>query len=151
MGISLIGKMCHGSAVVLLVLGLTACGGQGVRYGQENYVLDLNSGRYCIEDTGNCYSLSLIGPAFGDHEIAKAYGLPKGYYSWQAEELAALVIAPPQQQYEVEYLGERRYRIPPRYETHLVWDTLAQEYYHLYRDDDGVGGIKDYRPPLRRY
>ena len=151
MAASLLGRMLSGSVILAVALGLTACGGQGVRYAQENYILDLNKGRYCIEGTGNCYTLTLIGPAFGDHEIAKAYGLPKGYYSWQADELAELIISPPQQQYEAEYLGDRRYRIPPRYETHLVWDILAQEDYDLYRDDDGIGGFKEPRPLLRRF
>ena len=151
MGASTLERMVISSVIAVATFGLTACGGQGVRYGQENYILDLNKGRYCIEGTGNCHRLSLIGPAFGDHEIAKAYGLPKGYYSWQADELAELVISPPQQQYEAEYLGDRRYRIPPRYETHLVWDILAQEDYELYRDDDSFAGFKDLRPPLRRF
>lgn len=138
-----------GLVVVALAAGLSACGGQPRSYAQEHYILELNKGRYCIEGTSNCQQLSLIGPAFGDHKIAEAFGLPKGYYAWSAEDLATLLVKPPQQQYVAQALGQNRYRIPPRFETHLVWDTLALEEYHLYRDDDG--GFPVPRPALRRF
>lgn len=142
-------KQCISAVVAaVMVMGLTACSGQASRDAQAAYILDLDREVYCIEGTRQCQLLSLIRPAFGEHEIAAAFGLPKGYYSWQPEALSDLLMNPPRQQYRVESLGNQRYRIPARFETHLVWDTLAQEDYRLYLDEDDW---KDIPPPLRRF
>lgn len=117
---------------------LSGCVIRDGKFASQNYIVDLKQQRYCIEDGFECYAFSLIQPSFREGWIAAAFSMPKQYYSWRGEELAALVLNPPDDRYQAEQVGDQLYRVPPTYATHVVWDVLAMEYYTLYRDDEDM-------------
>lgn len=132
---------------LLLLLVLSGCSTAG-KFGSENYIVDLERQRYCIEGRSACRYFSLIGPSYREGWIADAYGMSEQYYSWTGGELAALVLNPPDGSYQPELIGGRRYRVPPTFATHMVWDVLAMEYFTLYRDDEG---FQEHWPQPRRF
>ena len=134
----------------LLVLSLSGCASMGT-FGSENYIVDLDKRLYCIEGRSDCRSLALIGPSYREGWIASAYAMPKQYYSWDASELSDIVLAPPDNSYQPEQIGDSQYRVPPTFATHMVWDVLAMEEYTLYADDDDYFSQKDPRPQPRRF
>jgi hypothetical protein len=138
---------------LLCVLNLTACTADSYRnqMNQEHYILDIGTGEICLEKHVECYRLSLIVPSYREHLIAQGYGLPNKAYSWSAEQLVELLLHPPNAQYQPEKLSSTRYRLPPHFATHSVWDVLALEQYDLYeRGDDRFGGL-EFMPTPRRY
>lgn len=138
-------------AGVGLILTLSGCTSMGGKFASENYIVDLERQRYCIEGRSDCRSLSLIRPSYRESWIADAFGMPNQYYSWSGGELAKLLLNPPDQHYRPERIGERQYRLPPTFATHMVWDVLAMEYYTLYRDDEGYQSLQQSRPQPRRF
>ncbi|MDO6563362.1 hypothetical protein Q4488_08195 [Amphritea sp. 1_MG-2023] len=137
--------------LVLSLLWLSGCASTGAKFASENYILDLERQRYCIEGRADCRSLSLIQPSFREAWIANAFAMPKQYYSWTASELAALLLNPPDKDYQPKLLSAKQYRLPPTFATHMVWDVLALEYYTLYGDDNGIQAIQKHPPQARRF
>ena len=141
------------TASVFFVLALTACSSGSYRnqVDSEHYILDVEMGLFCIENKAKCHRLSLIVPSYREQIIAQGYGLPNGAYRWDEEQLIDLLLNPPNAQYRPEKLSNMRYRIPPHFSTHSVWDVLALEQYDLYeRGDDWFGGF-ELMPIPRRY
>ncbi|RTE64812.1 hypothetical protein EH243_15650 [Amphritea opalescens] len=136
---------------LLLSVMLSGCVAIGEKFASENYLVDLKHQRYCIEGRSKCHLLSLIQPSFRESWIADAFAMPKQYYSWSGDELATLLLNPPDHSYQAERIGDQLYRVPPTYATHVIWDVLAMEYFELYRDDEGSGLIHMGWPQPRRF
>ncbi|MBU2966789.1 hypothetical protein Q4508_19170 [Amphritea sp. 2_MG-2023] len=140
----------YGMGLCLLLM-MSGCASTSNKFASENYIVDLESGSFCIEGRFDCRSLSLIQPSFRESWIANAFAMPKQYYSWRGDELAALLLNPPDHSYQAEQVDDQLYRVPPTYATHVVWDVLAMEYYTLYGDDDGDSLLPHGRPQPRRF
>lgn len=143
-------RMKYVTTGLLLLLVLSGCSTAG-RFGSENYIVDLRWQRFCIEGGSECRSFSLIGPSYREQWIADAFGMPEQYYSWTGDELVALILNPPDGSYQPEPIGGKRYRVPPTFATHVVWDVLAMEYYLLYRNDNGSQAVQEPWPQPRRF
>ncbi|WP_286236974.1 hypothetical protein [Neptuniibacter halophilus] len=139
--------------VLLLGLSLAACDNRfRQQIDQQFYLLDTQRGLLCLEQSTDCYPLSLVEPSFAEAIIARGYGLTGGAYSWSAAELQNLMLNPPDELYPIEPLAKGVYRLPPVFAVHSVWDVLANEHYQLYdRDDDRYGTPGISKPLQRRY
>lgn len=142
--------MKHLIAVSGMVLALSGCAGLSQDYATENYIIDLERGKYCIEGTKNCRALSLIAPSFRDEWVADAYGMPDGYYAFDDKDLAKIVINPPDDSYKAEQITLKQFRVPPTYATHMVWDVLNHEDFLLYGDEFAPGNYP-FGPAPRRH
>jgi hypothetical protein len=135
---------------LFLTLSVSGCAGNyNSLVAQENYLLDTQKGMLCIEGKNECRSLSLIGPSYQEQVIAEGYQLPEKAYRWNAAELEALMLHPPNALYSVEQLSNTLYRLPPVFAVHSVWDVLAWEHYILYDREDKFGF--SLRPVSRRF
>lgn len=122
----------------ILVL-LSGCASLSQDYATENYVVDLERGRYCIEGRSDCRPLRLVTPSFRDEWIADAYGMPDGYYAFDEKSLARILLNPPDGSYKAEQITLKTFRVPPTFATHMVWDVLNHEDFLLYGDEFAPG------------
>ncbi|WP_299178902.1 hypothetical protein [uncultured Neptuniibacter sp.] len=110
---------------------LSACISSPRMLPSDSYLVDTQRGLMC--HVGKCYYIDLIHPSYNELRIAKAYRLDTRVYSWGADELAALMLKPPHQQYTVTQLSETEFSLPITYETQTAFYVLEEEYNQLYK------------------
>ncbi len=121
-----------------VALLLAACNHQAGSSAGNDYIVDLDRTQICWGG-GECLNLELIVPSFNEIRIEEAYGLPTTNADWGVEDLASLLISPPNNLYQSEQIGPQRYQIPFNDATYAVWRYLRQEQWELYDSNDRGG------------
>ncbi|WP_286238473.1 hypothetical protein [Neptuniibacter halophilus] len=94
------------------------------------YLIDTELAQLCSPSA--CYSLNLIQPSWNEQDIARQFGLPMQNYSWNASELTAILLSPPDNSYQVEQLSDHEFIIPRTLATETTYHLLRQEDFFLY-------------------
>lgn len=111
---------------------LLTLGGCAVLDQPRFYTIDLNTTRLCRGETGICQNLELIGPSYNEPRIAQAYGIKVTPQGWSVEQLTGLMLAPPNNLYQVQQLDQGVYRLPANSATDTVFRYLKLEEDQIY-------------------
>ena len=92
-------------------------------------LLDTQAQLLCLDNAANCRSLSLIGANAQRDRVLQHW--PGDRWDWSRldspTKLANLLLAPPEQTYQVTSLSESRYRLSTHAATLDAWHALNNE------------------------